>query len=200
MPVLNSASRKEVLTDSKHINLKAPCPCGPNYHDVLQNTNEWKDLRKFKITGSRLPALLGLYGQEKFTKYWKVVKQGLEESDVLKTNFENFKRGHKCEKEAISVFFHLSNIKTETCGFFEDPSDSNYGASLDVLAASPFILEVKTRPAKTEGPLSSLKQLPSYYIQPQLEMVCTDAPYCILESYHPETQQASFSLSRETMF
>ena len=23
-------------------------------------------------------------------------------------------------------------------------------------------------------------------------MVCTGAPYCILESYHPETQQASF--------
>jgi len=114
-----------------------------------------------------------------------VVKQGLEESDVLKTNFENFKRGHKFEKEAISVFCHLSNSKTETCGFFEDPSDSNYGASPDALAASPFILEVKTRPAKTEGPLSSLKQMP------QLEMVCTGAPYCILESYHPETQEAS---------
>ena len=55
-----------------------------NYHDVLQNTNEWKDLRKFKITGSRLPAFLGLYGQEKFTKYWKVVKQGLEEEMFLK--------------------------------------------------------------------------------------------------------------------
>ena len=95
-------------------NLKAPCPSGPNYHDVPQNTNEWKDLRKFKVTGSRLPALLGLYGQEKFTKYWKVVKQGLEESDVLKTNFENFKRGHKFEKEAISVFCPLSNSKTET--------------------------------------------------------------------------------------
>ena len=24
-------------------NLKAPCPCGPNYHDVLhENSNEWK--------------------------------------------------------------------------------------------------------------------------------------------------------------
>ena len=77
-----------------------------------------------------------------------MVKQGLEESDVLKTNFENFKRGHKYEKEAISVFFRLSNSKTETCGFFEDPSDSNYGASPDALAASPFILEVKTRPAR----------------------------------------------------
>jgi len=62
------------------------------------------------------------------------------------------------------------------------------------VAASPFILEVKARPAKTEGPRSSLKQMPSYYIQPQLEMVCTGAQYCILESYHPETQQASFFL------
>ena len=76
----------------------------------------------------------------------------------------------------------MSNSKTETCGFFEDPNDSNYGASPDALAVSPFILEVKTRPAKTEGPLSSLKQMPSYYIQPQLEMVCTGTPYCVLES------------------
>ena len=80
-----------------------------------------------------------------------MVKQGLEESDILKTNFENFKRGHKFEKEAISVFCHLSNSKTETCGFFEDPSDSNYGAIPDALTASPVFLEVKTRPAKTEG-------------------------------------------------
>ena len=99
-----------------------------------------------------------------------MVKQGLKESDVINTNFENFKRGHKFEKEAISVFAtYLSNSETQTCGFFEDPSDSNYGASPDALAASSLILEVKTRPAKTEGPLPSLKQLPSYYIQPQLK-------------------------------
>jgi len=42
----------------------------------------------------------------------------------------------------VTVFCHLSNSKTETCGFFEDPSDSNYGASPDALAASPFILEL----------------------------------------------------------
>ena len=103
-------------------------------------------------------------------------------------------RGHKFEKEAISVFCKLSNSETQTCGFFEEPSDSNYGASPDALAASSLILEVKTRAAKTEGPLTSLKQQPSYHIQPQLEMVCTGASYCILESYHPETQQASFIL------
>ena len=96
-----------------------------------------------------------------------MVKRGLKESDVINTNFENFKRGYKFEKEAISVFCKLSNSETQTCGFFEDPSDSMYGASPDPLAASSIISEVKTRPAKTEGPLTSLKQLPSYYIQPQ---------------------------------
>ena len=106
------------------------------------------NLRKFKITGSRLPALLGSHGQEKFIKYWKVVKQGLKESDVINTNFENFKRGHRFEKEAISVFCKLSNSETQTCGFFQDPSDSKYGASPDALAASSIILEIKTRPAK----------------------------------------------------
>ena len=95
-----------------------------------------------------------------------MVKQGLKESDVINTNFENFKRGHKFEKEAVSVFCNLSNSETQPCGFFEDPSDSNYGASPDALAASSLILEIKTRAAKTEGPLQSLKQLLSYYTQP----------------------------------
>jgi len=97
-------------------------------------------------------------------------------------------------KKQYQFFANLSNSETQTCGFFEDPSDSNYGSSPDALAASSLILEVKTRAAKTEGPLTSLKQLPNYYIQPQLEMVCTGASYRILESYHPETQQASFFL------
>ena len=94
-----------------------------------------------------------------------MVRQGLKESDVINTNFENFKRGHKFEKEAVSVFYNLSNSETQTCGFFEEPSDLYYGASPDALAESSLILEVKTRPGKTERPLTSLKQLPSYYIK-----------------------------------
>jgi len=101
LPVLKISFKKRGLYCRRTINisnLKAPYPCGPNYLDVLQNTNVWEDLRKLRITGSRLPALLGSHGQERFIKYWKVVKQGLKESDVINTNFENFKRGHKFEK------------------------------------------------------------------------------------------------------
>ena len=50
-------------------NPKGAYPCGPNYHDGLQNSNVWEDLRQFKITGTRLPVLLGSHVQEKFIKY-----------------------------------------------------------------------------------------------------------------------------------
>ena len=40
--------------------LEAPQPDGDNYVAVKQNTDEWHTARKFKITGSPLPSLLGL--------------------------------------------------------------------------------------------------------------------------------------------
>ena len=46
--------------------------------------------------------------------------------------------------------------------------------------------------AKTEGPL--ITETDAKLLHPASEMVCTGAPYCTLESYHPETQQASFFL------
>ena len=40
-----------------------------NYINVLQNSNVWHELRKNKITRSRLAALLGIYGKSKFNIY-----------------------------------------------------------------------------------------------------------------------------------
>ena len=53
------------------------------------NTNEWKDKGKFKITGSRLPALLGLYGQEKFTIR---INKFFEVDFAIKVNSSNERR------------------------------------------------------------------------------------------------------------
>ena len=47
---------ENILLDLCYLN--SPCPSGTNYVDVEQNTEKWKDTRKFKITGSRLPSLL----------------------------------------------------------------------------------------------------------------------------------------------
>ena len=51
--------------------------------------------------------LLGLHGKDKFSKYWYLVKNGLQESDVINTNLVNFKRGHLYEQEAINYFENI---------------------------------------------------------------------------------------------
>ena len=69
-----------------------------NHINVKQNTQEWMDTRKGKIAGSQLPALLEIYGQEKFTNYRKIVREGLNENDVYNTqNIKNFEHRHKYE-------------------------------------------------------------------------------------------------------
>ena len=56
--------------------LKAPKPCGYNYENVYQNTEEWQRLRNYKVTGSRLPALLGLYGGTNIIAHGILLKMG----------------------------------------------------------------------------------------------------------------------------
>ena len=82
--------------------LDAPKPCGTNYVDIDQNTEEWHKHRQYKVTGTRLPALLGIYGKLKFDMMWNVVRKGDKEQYL--GNIKNIERGHMCEDEAISNF------------------------------------------------------------------------------------------------
>ena len=75
-----------------------------NYKNVEQNSDAWLNIRKNKITGSRLPALLGVYGKKKFESYLKIVKEELNENDLFNNCFRNFHCGHQFEKEALLFF------------------------------------------------------------------------------------------------
>ena len=44
--------------------LEAPQPSGDNYVNAQQNYPEWPEIRRNKVTGSRLPTLLGFYGKK----------------------------------------------------------------------------------------------------------------------------------------
>ena len=54
------------------------------------------------------------------------------------------------------------------------------------------LLEVKTRAAGSLSPLQSLDTVPQYFVQCQLQMLCTDAEFCLLQSYHPESKTSNF--------
>ena len=77
--------------------------------------------------------------------------------------------------------------KTEKCGFFLHPTGSRYGSRPDVLGRLGILLEVKTKGKGFFGPLESLEKFPHYFVHCQLQMLCTGAEFCILQSYHSES-------------
>ena len=123
--------------------LAAPKSSWDNYVNVTQNSPEWFSVRKYKITGSRLPSLIGLSGKSKFDLTWEVVKEGKSDPDL--TFIKNISRGHYDEEESITNFQNTSSCKTEKCGFFLHPTDSRYGSNPDVFGSLEILLEVKTR-------------------------------------------------------
>ena len=66
--------------------------------------------------------------------------------------------------------------------------DSRYGSSPDKLGPLEILLEVKTKGEGSSGPLESLVKFLHYFVQCQLQMLCTGAEFCILQSYHPESK------------
>ena len=160
--------------------LSASRPMGPHYFDVGQNTLEWHNLRQKMITGSRWPYLVGLHGHDKFDRYWQLIHFGLDEKCLFPSQFKNFERGHKFESEAISYFENASGCKTQHCGFYKLAEDAHYGSSPDALCPGPILLEVKTLAENCSGPLDNLVGKGHYVLQPNLQMMCTRAKYCIL--------------------
>ena len=67
-----------------------------------------------------------------------------------------------------------------------------YGSSPNALGPLGILLEVKTGAEASLSPLQSLDTVPQYFVQCQLQMLCTDAEFCILQSYHPETKASIF--------
>ena len=54
------------------------------------------------------------------------------------------------------------------------------------------LLEVRTRSEGSAGPLESLEKFLHYFVQCQLQLLCTDAEFYISQSYHPESKTSKF--------
>ena len=83
---------------------------------------------------------------------------------------------------AIDLFQNISKSTVERCGLFNHPTKMGYAASPDGLGPEGILLEVKTRAENCDAPLKSLKDLPQYFVQCQLQMLCTGAEFTVLLS------------------
>ena len=104
------------------------------------------------------------------------------------TIIKDISRGHRYEDEAITNFQNISICKTEKCELFLHPTDSRYGSSPGVLGPLGRFIRSKNRGIGSSGPLEALEKFSHYFVQCQLQMLCTGAEFCILQSYHPESK------------
>ena len=83
---------------------------------MFSKTPEWLEVRQKKITGSRLPDLLGFYGKTKFERTWNIVKNGTAKPEIK--HIKNISWCHQFEDDAIAQFQSISKCKITRCGFF----------------------------------------------------------------------------------
>lgn len=77
---------------------------------VEQNTQEWLDLRKGRITGSKLKDIVVKRGSGRKIGFYQLIADRL----ALDANGENaMQRGHDLENEAIEAFEHSTDLKVD---------------------------------------------------------------------------------------
>ena len=175
-----------------------------------QRTDGWFRDPIGKVTSSKAPALIGLYGNKEFVESWNCIINKKQEPPK---NFQNFQRGIKFESSAVHSFRRDSGAHVEECGMFPLRSDRRFGASpdgifhaetckglIDVKTGSSIklsgkcLLEVKTLAKGCTEPLDSVSG--SHVCQVHLQQLCAKANSGILQSFLPESNKSRYFLIR----
>ena len=190
---------------------KENMPCTSTSTDTSKQRSEaWFSGRVGKITSSKAPAVIGLYGKKEFSETWDCIKNKLPEPTK---NFRNFQRGIIYEEEAAACFSAETGATLSECGMFVLTSDNRFAASPDrifdgeacsmltnintgkqIQLAGQCLLEIKTRAEGQTEPLSSVTA--SHVCQTELQMNCVgdQVKFTILQSFVSESKKSRYFL------
>jgi hypothetical protein len=120
------------------------------FHDVLQNSDEWFDLRVGKVTTSNFGKFMSNYGKafgEPAKKY--AFRLAKEQVTGVKTDEESYSNkymelGHEWEPVANSEYQFKTFNEVTNGGFCEHETFKNVGGSPDGLVGSDGGIEIKS--------------------------------------------------------
>ena len=134
--------------------------------------------------------MLDTFGKSEFEDYWKIVLGVLTEKEITRTDFLNFQRGNQYEREALVYFNKEVKCNAKKCSYFSSAKNS---VRPDGSVSSDLLIEMKTRgAARSPGPRERLRKNSSYFIQAQLQTLCTGTKYCITMPYPPESTSTNY--------
>lgn len=132
--------------------------------DIEQNSNEWLEARKGKITGSKLKDIIISRGTKQKIGFYQLIADRLSIDEEKEDPME---RGHRLEDEAIEIFSQQTDKEVSKGGMWLSDEDENIACSPDgVIKKGKNIVEaveVKCLSASRHLEAWFTKEIPSEY-------------------------------------
>ena len=131
-------------------------------HNVDQKSSQWFQLRKGKITGTTLKAIMGTPAAKKDAVY-ELIAQRLTVG-VSGDDYENaMDRGTRLEPDAVAMFELETNKRVEKVGFCENDDEASISNSPDGLIGETEAVEVKCPMGKNYVKIWFENEIPKEY-------------------------------------
>ena len=163
-------------------------------YEFEQGTDEWKDIRRLKLTASHATAI-GNNGKGLVTYVAKKILDAIVEPDEIITR--DLERGNYLEPIARAAYEFEKGIFVREVGFIEYNEYSGYSPDglieVDYLNEGKGLIEIKARNnAKHLALLLGGLTDPGVRWQMQLGMLMTGRKWCDFVSYNPNFKKSLF--------
>lgn len=131
------------------------------YSEIAQGTAEWLQIRKGKITGTALKAIMGT-PRARQEAFYEILAERLTVG--VEEDYENaMDRGTRLEPEAIAAFELEAGKQVNRVGYCEDEENSQIGYSPDGLISDEEDIEVKCMGGKNHVKMWLSNEVPDEY-------------------------------------
>ena len=151
-----------------------------------QRSEEWFNIRKGRVTGSAVGAILGI---APFAKQADILRRMVRDWHRAPSEFVGniaTEWGVRNEAGALTEYEMVSGNKVEACAFYQ--YEHWLGASPDGLVGDRGLVEIKCPFGiryKHPPVFKTVKDQTHYYAQMQIQLFCTDRDWCDFYQWTP---------------
>ena len=158
--------------------------------DIVQGSDEWKQLRLGKVTASRVADMVARtksgYGASRANYAAQLIAERL--TGVAAESYTNaaMQHGTDTEPEARNAYEFYQGVTVEQVAFVPHPTIADAGCSPDGLVGDDGMVEIKCPNTATHLDTLLGRTVPAKYIdQMQFQMSCCGRQWCDFVSYDP---------------
>ena len=156
-----------------------------NHNNIIQGTDEWHHLRKGKITGTTLKAIMGTPKARQEAIYDVIaesLREGIEEDENA------MERGTRLEPEARAAFEFETGLSVSTTGFSQSDENEKVANSPDGLIGETEAIEIKCPGGKNHVKIWLTNKVPDEYYWQVVQYFVVNPKLNILHfvSYNPD--------------